>query len=305
MPRLIGLKAGPKQRLHDALRQATGSHIMIRDILVHLDGSAADETRIIHAEAIAGHFDAHVTGLFTNIVPTPFIPAADGLAAASILEESRRQAEAAGESQAARLAQRLDTLAMPSELRRFDLFADAVWSAVARQARACDLFVALRPYGADGSSHWPEVVEAALFGSGRGVYLAPPDAPARAFETVLVAWSDTREAAHAVAEAMPLLRLAKQVVVATVDADGPPEEDREEPGADLARHLDRHGVRVELRHVPEWREVSRALLNETEKSGADLAVLGAYGHSRLREWVLGGATRDFLTQCPVPMLMAH
>ncbi len=278
---------------------------MIRDILVHLDGSAQDETRIIHAEAIAGPFDAHVTGLFTNVVPTPVIPAADGLAVASILEENRLQAEAAGDAHATRLAQRLDALAAPTELRRFDLFADAVWSAVARQARACDLFVTLRPYGADESSRWPEVVEAALFGSGRGVYVVPPNVSARPLGTVLVAWNDTREVAHAVAEAMPLLRLAKQVVVATVDTDGPPEEDREEPGADIARHLDRHGVRVDLRHLPEWREVSRALLNEIEKSGADLAVLGAYGHSRLREWMLGGATRDFLTHCPVPMLMAH
>jgi nucleotide-binding universal stress UspA family protein len=278
---------------------------MIRDILVHLDGSSADETSILHAEAIAGPFDARVIGLLTNIVPTPMMPAVDGLAAVSILEENQREAEEAGNAHAMRLEQRLSTLAVPAELRRLDLFADATWSAVARQARACDLFVAQRPYGDDGTSRWPEVVEAARFGSGRGVYVVPPEARVREIEIALVAWNDTREAARAVAEAMPLLRRAKQVIVATVDTAGPPEADGKEPGADIARHLDRHGAKVELRHVPEWREVSRALLNEIEKSGADLAVLGAYGHSRLREWVLGGATRDFLTFCPVPMIMAH
>jgi nucleotide-binding universal stress UspA family protein len=90
-----------------------------------------------------------------------------------------------------------------------------------------------------------------------------------------------------------------------VDRDGPADAKGAEPGADIARHLDRHGVEVELRHVPDWDRTSDALLNEVRQLNADLVVVGAYGHSRFCEWIIGGVTRRFLTLCPAPMLMAH
>ena len=77
------------------------------------------------------------------------------------------------------------------------------------------------------------------------------------------------------------------------------------PGADIARHLDRHGINVELRQISGWSNPAEALLNEAEKSGAQMIVMGGYGHSRFREWVLGGVTRDILKVATVPVLLAH
>jgi len=155
---------------------------------------------------------------------------------------------------------------------------------VASQARTADLFVELKPYRSDQPDCWPEVIEAALFASGRSVYVVPESAaPAgREIKTVLLAWNDTREAARALAGAMPFLERAQEVVVAMVDRDGPADAKGAEPGADIARHLDRHGVEVELRHVPYWDRTSDGLLNEVRQLNADLVVVGARPFPLLR-----------------------
>ncbi|MBS7706070.1 universal stress protein [Chelatococcus asaccharovorans] len=278
----------------------------MKDILVHLDGTAADDTRIAHAGFVVGLFEAHLTGLLTNIMQAPVMPVADGMAYAVYLESIQEKTKERGDRDAERLAHRLDAVTASSELRRLDIFSEAVWQVVAMQARASDLLIALRPYGSERDEGQADVVEAGLFESGRAVYVAPEGAaPPAALQSVLIGWNDTPAAAHAIAEAMPFLRKAGQVVVVTVDEREAAEQAGEEPGADIARHLDRHGINVELRHVAGWSNTSDALLNEVERTGADLAVLGAYGHSRLREWVLGGTTRDCLTRCPVPIIMAH
>ncbi|MDJ1156689.1 universal stress protein [Chelatococcus sp. SYSU_G07232] len=280
---------------------------MIKDVMVHLDGTGADEVRIGHAERIALAFGAHVTGIYTNLIPNMAVPVDGGVSAAAIMADVEREVRERGDGAHGVLVRRLERLAVPNELRRFDVFPGELASAVATQARSADLFVALRPYSNDAGEHWPTVVEAALFGSGRGVYLAP-DAPVPAvpIKRVLIAWNDGREAARAVAEAMPFLQAATRVVVAMVDEDGAPEENGREPGADIARHLDRHGVATELYHVPaDGRRASEVLREEAQRLATDLVVMGGYGHSRLREWVLGGTTRDLLTTCSIPILMAH
>jgi nucleotide-binding universal stress UspA family protein len=104
---------------------------------------------------------------------------------------------------------------------------------------------------------------------------------------------------------MPFMKCADQVVVALVDEDGSPTELGIEPAADIARHLDRHRAPLEVRHLPKWDRAADALLNEAKMIGADLIVVGGYGHSRLREWLLGGTTRDLLTDSRVPLLVAH
>ena len=119
---------------------------------------------------------------------------------------------------------------------------------------------------------------------------------------VLVAWNASREAARAVHDALPLLTRARSVVVLAVD---PPDEDHI-PGADIAAHLAHHGVHVEARHtVAPDIEVGDELLNLISDLGADLLVMGAYGRSRWREAVFGGATRHILAHMTVPVLMAH
>jgi nucleotide-binding universal stress UspA family protein len=114
-----------------------------------------------------------------------------------------------------------------------------------------------------------------------------------------VAWNATRQAARAVHDAMPFLEAAAKVTALTINAD-------EDPAADLARHLARHGVKAEASTLKsDDVEVGALLLSRAADLSADLLVMGAYGHSRLREVVLGGATREIFRSMTVPVLMAH
>jgi len=123
---------------------------------------------------------------------------------------------------------------------------------------------------------------------------------------VLIAWSATREAARAVADAMPLLVSAELVTVLTVDPREGVGGHGELPGADIALHLARHGVKAQIeRTVSAGLPVGEVLLSRLADLGADLLVMGAYGHSRAREVLFGGATRSVLRSMTVPVLMSH
>jgi nucleotide-binding universal stress UspA family protein len=123
---------------------------------------------------------------------------------------------------------------------------------------------------------------------------------------VLIAWNATREAARAVSDAMPLLTSAELVTVLTIDPREGPHGHGELPGADIALHLARHGVKAQIeRTVSAGMPVGEVLLSRVADLGADLIVMGAYGHSRAREVLLGGATRSVLRSMTVPVLMSH
>ncbi|MBV8576692.1 MAG: universal stress protein, partial [Acetobacteraceae bacterium] len=123
---------------------------------------------------------------------------------------------------------------------------------------------------------------------------------------VLIAWSATREAARAVKDAMPFLTSAELVTVLTIDPREGPHGHGELPGADIALHLARHGVKAQIeRTVSAGVPVGEALLSRAADLGVDLIVMGAYGHSRAREVLLGGATRSVLRSMTVPVLMSH
>lgn len=185
---------------------------MIKDIIVHLDGSADDAVRILHAERIAASFGAHIRGLYANILPEVPLAMAEDATVAPAVAASQDEARTNGDLIEQALTRRFEKLAAPAELRRFDLFADALWKTVASRARTADLFVELKPYRSDQPDCWPEVIEAALFASGRSVYVVPESAAPAGHEikTVLLAWNDTREAARALAGAMPFLERAQE-----------------------------------------------------------------------------------------------
>ena len=123
---------------------------------------------------------------------------------------------------------------------------------------------------------------------------------------VLVGWDASREAARAVRDAMPLLARAEAVTVLTVDAEQSPFGHGEIPGADIALYLARHGVKAEVeRTVSAGIGIGNTLLSRAADFEADLLVMGAYGHSRMREFVLGGASRTLLGSMTVPLLIAH
>ena len=122
----------------------------------------------------------------------------------------------------------------------------------------------------------------------------------------MLAWDAGREAARAVSDAMPFLERAEQVTVMAVNPSSGEGDHGEEPGADIALHLARHGVKAEV-HQTESPDISVGdeLLSRIADDGSDMLVMGAYGHTRLRELVLGGVTRSILEQMTVPVLMSH
>ena len=176
-------------------------------------------------------------------------------------------------------------------------------SALALQGRYADLIVVgqydeERPYGVEA-----DLADNVVMESGRPVLVVPyirtNREPGR---RVLVAWNASREAARAVADAMPVLRSAETVVVMATN----PNNMGDEPGADIAHHLARHGVNVEASHtISDGLDIGDVLLNSITDLSADMLVMGAYGHSRFRETVLGGATRHVLKHMTVPTFMAH
>lgn len=183
----------------------------------------------------------------------------------------------------------------------------ALTGVVAQRARFADLVVLPRPYGAGKGADSEAVVEAALFDAKVPVLVLPAAGlPEGALpRRVILAWNQSAEAMAATRAALPLLKGADLVDITVVDPP-PHGPERSDPGGLLCQMLVRHGVRAEVsvlaRSLP---RVSEVLARHATDQNADLLVMGAYGHSRFREAILGGATRNMLEQAELPVLMAH
>lgn len=177
---------------------------------------------------------------------------------------------------------------------------------VAHRARFSDLVVLPRPYGENHGAEAEPIVEAALFEGHAPVLVVPDDAePLAAPKNILVAWNQSVEAMRAIRRALPFLCGADLVRIVVIDppAHGP---ERSDPGGMLAQMLARHGVTCEIDVLSKtMNRVSDALNRHAVDTSADLMVMGAYGHSRFREAILGGATRNMLEQANIPVFMAH
>jgi len=187
------------------------------------------------------------------------------------------------------------------QLRKFR--SQVIANIFGRTGRTYDISV-LGQTEPDGSPAEDLILEAALFSSGHPVLVVPyiQRAPVK-LDRVLLCWDNSRNAARAFADALPLLKRAKVIDVVTIATS---EKRNELPGADIAHHLARHGLKVELKRIvaPDT-DVPNTILSYVADSSADLVVMGGYGHSRLREFVLGGATRGMLSAMTVPTLMSH
>jgi nucleotide-binding universal stress UspA family protein len=175
-------------------------------------------------------------------------------------------------------------------------------SLLAEYARLRDLTI--MPAEANELADQPNA-EALIFDSGRPVLMLPRE-PSKSFalNTATVAWDFSRPAARAVGDALPLLTRAKRVHIVTVTNEK--RIDTKRSGPELAKHLARHGVDVILETVDAaGRSIGEALHAAVRVHDSDLLVMGAYGHSRLREFVLGGATRSMITRPPLPVLLSH
>ena len=276
---------------------------MIKDILVTLPTDEAPSLASDYATAVARVFDAHLTGVALTQDLVTVGALFDG-AAAVVLDHYRREVEAAAEAAKARFDKAWQREGLSAESMVLNAGAINLPELLARTARRFDLTI-LPQADPEGDGSDEVMIEAALLGSGRPIVIAPHfQQGAVRFDRILVCWDGSHNAARAIADAMPFLIRAKQVEVVTVATVGKADDDM--PGLYIAHHLSRHGVNVELRNiVAHGQDVSLRIRSHAAQQSADLIVMGGYGHSRLREFVLGGATRDILESTVVPTLMSH
>ncbi len=282
----------------------------LRDLVVLLDGSPRDDARLTVALGLARRDDAHVLGLcpLELLLPSDMSFALGGYPDLWAIPEFAQQIETEARAKAG-----IIEISFRERLRREGVRGDWVFDkgplvhAVVHRARAADLLI----IGQNDPQNPPSVVARALIEdvlmiAGRPLLLIPY---AGTFETVgenvLVGWSRTRESARALHDALPLFAPSATVTVLTVETRAP--DTRVLPTADIAEHLARHGLAVSAARtvVSDGLAPADALLDYAADIGADLLVVGGYGHSRTREMILGGVTRDLLRFMTLPVLMSH
>ena len=277
-----------------------------KDLLVVLGSDAASRGRMALAAALSERFAAHLVGLYP--FPVPDIPRTLGYYNPSLFDpifrELREKAQEVCDREREAFEHATSLRGLSAEWR----VTEGLEADPAVHARYVDLTILgqLDPDGGDTELIRPRPDLVAL-ASGRPILAVPY---AGQFETVgrrvLIGWNATREATRAVNDAMPLLAGADVVTVLTIDAREGPDAHGELPGADISLHLARHGVKATIeRTVSAGVPAGEVLLSRAADLGADLLVIGAYGHSRMRELLLGGATRSILQSMTVPVLMSH
>lgn len=272
-----------------------------KDILVHVDNTPQCRERLAAAALLAQAAEAHLIAL--NVRTRPLLPP---FIAAQYQPEIDRIRESFNEDAAREARTLFDALrpaaGVTTEWR--DVNGEVV-DTVALQARYADLTVIGQ--GAPLDQGERPLVDSLILDVGRPVLVIPD---AGHFPTigqrVLVAWNGSREATRAVHDALPLLKGAQRVHVIAVNPHGGMAGHGDIPGADICLHLSRHGVNAICEHVrAEELNVGQMLLSRAADEECDLLVMGAYGRSRLRELVMGGATRHLLRHMTLPVLMSH
>jgi nucleotide-binding universal stress UspA family protein len=275
-----------------------------KDLLVVVDESASCAERIDVAVRLASTFEAHLTGLHVTAPPT----VAPGVLA-QFPREMVEMLGRIGREDAARAKALFD-----ERLRASGAPVATEWRAVEGTAgevvgvhsRYADLTV-LGQADPDSSAGARDLPERVAMSSGRPILVVPYAGTFRTLgRRVMVAWNATREATRAVNDALPILQRAESVRVVSINPQRGRAGHGPVAGADISLHLARHDVEVEASEVTaEDMRVDDVLLSQAADAGVDLIVMGAYGHSRLGELMLGGATRHILRQITIPVFMSH
>jgi nucleotide-binding universal stress UspA family protein len=283
----------------------------LKTILVHVDEAGHCPNRLALAAALAKAHGAALIGVY--VVPPLFIPAympgdvSPGLIEA--IEAQRKAAQAKAEAHFATMKREL-----PSAVWRV-VEADAagpssnIIPALASEVRQADLVVVGQAGPGEEDTETPGLVpEELVMRAGRPVLVVPYAGRFGSVgERVIVAWTDSRESARALADALPLLKRAKSVTVMRIGEQGLDPDAGRLGLRGVVSHLERHGVKATAEFTPGGDDVTPAdlLLSRSADLAADLLVMGAYGHSRFREFVLGGATREILSSMTLPVLLSH
>jgi nucleotide-binding universal stress UspA family protein len=272
----------------------------IKDVLVHLDTSAAGKGVAEFALSLAAQTGAHVTaaGIATMYMPpvsADYVGSYEAIAEKT--EERRAVAEKAYENFAAAAPAGVQT-----ELVIIETISPFAKDRFGKLGRHFDLSIVGQSSPDSGEEN--SLVQGAIFGSGRPVFIVPfvHKGPAK-LGKALVCWDGGVPAARAIAGVMPLLqRSGKVEVVRMSEKEEFPEE---LPGFNITRHLARHGINATLTSLPSANDVGNVILSYAAESGADYIVMGGYGHWKLTEFVLGGTTRTILSSMTAPVFMAH
>jgi nucleotide-binding universal stress UspA family protein len=276
---------------------------MIKDLVVNLGIGNPRDVAVDYAVSIAEDFEAHLCGIafsYEPVVP----PSIMGGIPADVIDAQWEASAQAADAAIARFEAAAKREGIVAEHRKLEASLGGAGDLFGRLARRFDLSVV----GQAEPKHGPAqdlVIEGALFGSGRPVIVVPYiQRGGLKLDRVLVCWDGSRPAARAIADAMPFLVRAAAIDVVIV-ASGREKSD-EIPGVDMGEHLARHALKVEVKRIVSTDlDVPNTILSYAADSGADLIVMGGFGHSRLREFVLGGATRGILASMTVPALMSH
>ncbi|WP_395646529.1 universal stress protein [Terricaulis sp.] len=278
-----------------------------KDILAIVAEAEADEPAIALGEALAKQCDkCHLAAAF--LTPLPDEPLAyEPTVVAGVWAELLGRARADADAERTRVEARLARSGQAVDLRNAEALSRDLGRVAAVHARYADVAVMTRPAEGAGQELREEIIEGVLFHSGRPALIAPPGWKGPTIgKRVVIAWDASREATRALSEADDILEFAEAVTVMTVDAKPKMFGHGDQPGANIAAHLTRRGLPAEVRNVDSMgRSASLAILDEAKALNADLIVMGGYAHSRLRELVFGGATRELLRATTIPLLMAH
>lgn len=275
---------------------------MIKDIVVNL-GLGPNDPAGDYAITVASAFEAHVLG-----VAFAYEPVIPGTVMGGIPPEFIESQRVESEKKASAATARFDAAAKRAGISAESLIMSASVSGAAdrlgRLARRFDLVVVGQAEG-DKSVADEVVDEGVLFESGRPVIFVPFIQKAGLkLDRVMVCWDGSRAATRAVADSMPFLHKAKQVEIVMVASKAGKND--EIAGIDLGQHLARHGLEVDVKRItsPDI-DITSTILSYAADTSADMIVMGGYGHSRLREFILGGVTRGILETMTVPVLMSH
>ena len=276
---------------------------MIKDLVVSLSVGASRDAAGPYAISVAEAFGAHVAGIAFSYEPV-IPPTIMGTIPASFVESQRDENDRAANDARAKFDEAARRAGVSSESRTLSASLAGSADRFATIARRFDLAVVGQ---AEPDRAAPEelIVENALFSSGRPVLIVPYIQKAElTLDRVMVCWDASRNAARAIADAMPFLKRARVIDVVIVASELIKSD--EIPGADIGQHLARHDLKVEVRRIvsPDT-DVASTILSHAADTAADFIVMGGYGHSRLREFILGGATRGMLSAMTLPTLMSH
>lgn len=282
---------------------------MYKTIVVHVDGSAGQDARVRASAVLANAFDAHLVGsAATGISWFDYSLLVGSMGAPMMPESDFSGMRTAVQARLAQFATDVQRRGVASFETR--MIEDDARFALLLESRYADLVVVSReaePATAPGlpaqARGLPEYI--ALHGA-RPVLVVPPGWRDQALPgTAVVGWDGSLQALRAISAALPLLQLADGVKLTLINPDSMADMHGDEPGADMALHLTRHGVKVEVVLETTGSTTGDALMGVARQHGAGLLVTGAFGHSRYREFVLGGVTRALLATSATPLLIAH